>query len=427
MLFKKIMPLIYIAGLALAAVAVIESREVSKRLDRIESRLGGREQIECNPSDSAARARQSVVRIIGGESEGTGFAIREGGFILTNYHVIEFEPEPKVVASNGLIFTGKIVLTNSRADLAVIKIDHDLPVIRLKSAKWLRPAEEILSIGYPLGGSIAGEASVTKGLFSGLRQGDEDGVTYVQTDANMMPGVSGGPMIDVCGDAVGVNTAGIFGLNLGIDADTVRRKILASASGADPAPDVQEMDFNPGLNPYESVRAFYNYLKARRLDKAFELLSENFTLGYSFEHWAAGYSQLLDTTIVDLAPDLEVDHRIRVKLSTKDFINEGVVSRFFEGYWDTREVNGQWLLWDPEIREVHQPDPEWFRTTSEKLDEIRADLEAARSSGRTEPADTDRAPAEPVQPAVPAGSDHGPTGLASPITAKSVRSSARGL
>lgn len=400
---KKVMPVIFLAGLALAVVALIEVRELGKRLDRIEGRLGGREQVECNQSDTIARVRQSVVRIVGGESEGSGFAIREGGFIITNYHVIEFEPNPKVIMSNGLFHTGTVVLTNRDADLAVIKIDHDLPVLRLKSAKWLKPAEEIFSVGFPLGGAIAGEASVTRGLFSGLRHQKEEEMTYVQTDASMAPGVSGGPMVDICGDAVGVNTAGIFSLNLGIDADTVRRKILATASGADPAMDAQTVDFNPGESPYESVRAFYNYLKARRLDKAFDLLSTNFTRGFSFDHWARGYQPLLDTTIVDLSPDLEVDHRIHVKLSTKDFINEQIVPRFFQGYWDVKLVNGRWLLWDPEIWEVEEPEPGWFQSTQSKLEEIRAEIDHARKL-------------EEMPDRIPDGHD-------SPITAKSIRSS----
>jgi hypothetical protein len=383
---KKVFSVVMVVFAMFLFGALYEVRSQDQRIRAIEGRLGGQDRAVCDPSDSVGRARQSVVRIVGGETEGTGFAIKEGGFILTNHHVIEFEPSPKVILSNGLFYTGKIVLTNKSADLAVIKIDRNLPIIPLRSAKWLKPAEELYVIGYALGGVISGEATVTKGLFSGLRYSEENDMAFIQTDASMMPGVSGGPMIDVCGEAVGVNTAGIFNLNLGIAADTIRRKILASASDTNPAPDVQEFTFNPGKSPHESVRAFYNYLKARRLEKAFEVLSDNFVRGYSFEDWAQGYRPLLDTTIVDIAPDLEVENRIRVKLATKDLIGEDIVTRYFEGYWDTRLVDGRWLLWDPEIREIEEPGEEWHETTKEKVEQIREELgSGAKDSSQDSP------------------------------------------
>ncbi len=119
------------------------------------------------------------------------------------------------------------------------------------------------------------------------------------------------------------------------------------------------MDFSPDKNALEAVRCFYNYLKVRRMEKAFELLSDNFVQGYTFDQWAWGYRPMLDTSVVVIRPDLKVADRIFVKLTTKDLIDDEIVYKYFEGHWDVRHIDGKWLLWDPEIREVREPDRTW--------------------------------------------------------------------
>lgn len=371
--------LIGLGVIALAGLlfAVLKQGE---RINMIESRLGGPDRVNCNSADSVERVRNSVVRVVGGESEGSGFFIKRGGYILTNHHVIATEPTPKVILADGTFMTAQIRLADPDSDLAVLKVDADVPALPFSSVKWLRPAEELMVVGFPLGGMIAGEATVTRGAFSGLRYSKESGMIFVQTDANMTMGVSGGPMVDVCGEVVAVNAAGLFGLNLGISADTIRRKLHQVAQSQEPVRDVRKLVLEPNASALEAVRAFYSFLKVRKLDKAFELLSNNFVRGYSFEHWAKGYQPLLDTTIVDIAPDLEVPDRVRVKLMTKDFVEDEIVARYFEGYWDVQKIDGKWLLWDPEIREVEEPDEPWFETTEDKVKAIREELSNASNT-----------------------------------------------
>ena len=91
-----------------------------------------------------------------------------------------------------------------------------------------------------------------------------------------------------------------------------------------------------------------------------ELLSDNFVKRYSYEQWAWGYRPQLDTTIVMIKRDKKVTNRINVKLSTKDLIDDEIVYKYFEGYWDVRLIDGKWLLWQPKIREVIDPDRDWF-------------------------------------------------------------------
>ena len=200
------------------------------------------------------------------------------------------------------------------------------------------------------------------GSFSRFTRDKKNGVQYLLTDMTMISGISGGPMVNMYGEAVGVNTSGLLlgGMGVAISSDSIKEKCRQMLVSKDPLKDVQKTKFEPNKNALEAVRAFYNYLKARRMEKAFELLSDNFVMGYSFDQWALGYRPLLDTTTVIIKRDKKVVNRVNVKLSTKDLVDDEIVYKYFEGYWDVRQINGKWLLWDPEIREVKDPEADWF-------------------------------------------------------------------
>lgn len=349
-----------------AAVSILAAAsyigQLTERVRNLEEKLGASDRMELTAPDALDHARRSVVRIIGGESEGSGFAIQDGGVILTSFHVIASDPYPKVILPDNTFETGRVVMADKDADLAVIKIGKDLPALRLSGLEGVRPAEEVLSVGFPMGGSLPGEASVTKGTFSRYVTDKNNGVIYLATDMTLVEGISGGPMVNSRGEAVGINTATLRtgGMAMAISSDTISEKLREMADSAEPLKDVRLIVYQPDKNPLEAVRAFYNYLKARKLEKAFELLSDNFVRGYSFEHWAAGYRPLLDTSIVLIRPDRTVPGRVNVKLATKDLVDDEIVYKYFEGHWDVRAVGGRWLLWQPGIREVKDPDEQWF-------------------------------------------------------------------
>ncbi len=171
---------------------------LSDRIQKIENKLGGPEKIASNEKDTVEKVRRSVVRVVGGEGEGSGFAFQKGGLILTNFHVIEFEPDPKIILPDNTFETGRIIMADKDADLAVIKIKKDLPALSLAHSGGLSPAEEVLSIGYPLGGTLSGESFVVRGSFSRFTRDKENGVQYLLTDMTMVPGISGGPMVNIC-------------------------------------------------------------------------------------------------------------------------------------------------------------------------------------------------------------------------------------
>lgn len=334
-------------------------KDINDRLALIENKLGGQKKIACNEKETIERVRKSVVRIVGGVSEGSGFAVKYN-VILTNFHVIEFEPSPKIIFPDNSFETGEIIMADKKADLAFIKINRKLPEITWGKPSELEPAEELLAIGFPLGGELTGEASVNKGILAGRRHDKEADEIYLQTDATLTGGVSGGPMVNVCGEVVGINTAGMSGIGFGISADSIKEKWLTIATSSDWKKDVQQIEFVPDNSPEETVKAFYNYLKIRKLDKAFELLSANFTKGYTFDQWKKGYAPLLDTTVIQISADPKIANRVLVKLSTKDLVGDEIIYKYFEGYWNVRQVDGHWLLWQPSIAEIKNPDYMWF-------------------------------------------------------------------
>jgi hypothetical protein len=335
---------------------------LSDRIQRIENKLGGTKKIACNERDTVEKVRRSVVRVVGGESEGSGFAIQKSGVILTNFHVVDSEPSPKVILPDNTFETGEVIMADKDSDLAVIKIKKDLPTVKFARLGWICPAEEVLAIGFPFGGGLSGESFVIRGAFSRSTKDKENGVEYLLTDMTMLSGISGGPMVNICGEVVGINTSGLFlgGMGMAISSDSIFEKYRQMSVSKEPLKDIKKTVFEPNKNALEVVRCFYNYLKARRMEKAFELLSDNFVVGYSFEQWARGYRPMLDTTVIIIKRDKKIADRILVKLSTKDLIDNEIVYKFFEGYWDVRQVNGKWLLWAPRIREVKDPQKEWF-------------------------------------------------------------------
>lgn len=140
---------------------------------------------------------------------GTGFIVDQDGHIMTDNHVVEGASEIKVVLSNGEEYPGKVVGTDPKTDLAVIKIDANkpLPFIRFGDSDKVRVAQWVVAIGSPRGL----DQTVTQGIVSAKhRTGISDPSDYqdfLQTDAPINPGNSGGPLLNLEGEVVGVNSA----------------------------------------------------------------------------------------------------------------------------------------------------------------------------------------------------------------------------
>lgn len=140
---------------------------------------------------------------------GSGFAIAEQGFILTNHHVIHQHKELMVTLPSGKMLRPTVIGADAATDLAVLKIDdNSLPPLSFADSDKLQPGQIAIAIGNPLGFQHTVTAGVVSALGRSLRSQSGrmiDGI--IQTDAALNPGSSGGPLMDSAGHVIGVNTA----------------------------------------------------------------------------------------------------------------------------------------------------------------------------------------------------------------------------
>jgi serine protease Do len=152
------------------------------------------------------------------QSEGSGFIVRPDGFIYTNLHVVEGADEVDVKLKDGREFKAKVVGTDEKTDIAVIKIEAmNLPVAQFANSDEVRVGQFAFAIGAP----FKLDYTFTYGVISGkgrsklIATGGYSISDYLQTDASINPGNSGGPLCDIDGKVVGMNTL-INGLNRGL-------------------------------------------------------------------------------------------------------------------------------------------------------------------------------------------------------------------
>lgn len=137
--------------------------------------------------------------------EGSGFIVNADGYILTNAHVVENATEVTVRMTDRREYSAKVIGADARTDVAVLKIDATgLPIVRLGDPEALKVGEWVVAIGSPFGF----ENSVTAGIVSAKsRSLPGDGYTpFIQTDAAVNPGNSGGPLFNLRGEVVGINS-----------------------------------------------------------------------------------------------------------------------------------------------------------------------------------------------------------------------------
>lgn len=149
------------------------------------------------------RYRRSVLQVATPESAGTGFYLGESGLIVASEHVVRDHPE--VVIQNRQVSRqlARVVFLDSLHDLALLRpaAPLDLPAAELGPAALPLEGETVLALGLPLGAKF----SATQGIVSGARREYHD-LLYIQHDATLNPGNSGGPLVNGKGEVVGVNT-----------------------------------------------------------------------------------------------------------------------------------------------------------------------------------------------------------------------------
>src|SRR3990170_1222553 len=143
---------------------------------------------------------------------GSGVVFDDQGHVLTSHHVVAKAERLFVGLADGRVLSGKIVGADEETDIAVVRIEAGgLHPSALGDSDALKVGQPVLAIGNPLG--LAGGPTVTSGVISSLRRNlqhhDADGLRMIQTDAAVNPGNSGGPLVDLAGKVVAINTATI--------------------------------------------------------------------------------------------------------------------------------------------------------------------------------------------------------------------------
>ena len=141
---------------------------------------------------------------------GSGFVIRSDGYILTANHVIRRARKMEVVLSSGEALSGRVVGADPATDIAVVKVEaENLPVAKLGDSSKLKVGQIVIALGNPFG--LTGGPTVTMGVISALNRSIRSKALVledlIQTDAAINLGNSGGPLVNIHGEVIGVNTA----------------------------------------------------------------------------------------------------------------------------------------------------------------------------------------------------------------------------
>ncbi len=182
-------------------------------------------------ADIAKQVEKSVVVINHRGGNGAGVIWRSDGQIVTNSHVASGD-QVEVVLADGRKFNGSVTARHPQHDLAIVQIPaEDLPAVTVGDSSTVRPGQIAVAVGHPLGMRNA----VTAGIIvaagqavseSGPRTGD-----LLQTDVTLLPGNSGGPLVDAAGEVIGINTMVAGQLSLAIPSQAAETFVAGKAIG----------------------------------------------------------------------------------------------------------------------------------------------------------------------------------------------------
>ena len=212
-----------------------------------------------SPTDITENALPSVVQIITDSGSGTGFIVSEDGLVVTNKHVVEDERRVAIRLATGEEYRGNVTQRHSALDLAYIEIDstRNFTPLVLGDSGGVRVSQSVIAIGYPLSEELGLEPTVSRGIISAMRD------DYLQTDASLNPGNSGGPLLDANGNVIGVITARmessetgrpITGIGFAIPVNAVRQDLGGLAASGSASPDATAAPL-PTIPPTPDVEA----------------------------------------------------------------------------------------------------------------------------------------------------------------------------
>jgi len=317
----------------------------------------------CTKYGINEKVKNSVVRIVGGYAEGSGFFIRPNE-IITNFHVIANEPSPKIIFPDGNFIVPKRIVGNKEKDLAIIFTEKEYPnmVMDIFSGNGFTfyENEALFATGYPMGTDLLGSATQIRGNFLDAKKMSR--FDFIQTNISLAGGMSGGPLTDLCGTVIGVNTMTIGGISLFIP---IFKDIYIDNDFTDK--DIKKIEVNPAASPQDAIKAYYTYLKARKMEDGFNLLSQDYLLNTNFEEWSSRFKNVVDVDVITAEQYQKTTDTVFVKFTTKNWTDNEVEMHYYEGTWQTVQEDGIYKLAKSNLKEITNPDPSWFLTKDSLL------------------------------------------------------------
>jgi len=189
------------------STSLIETRtELNKEVGSIKAKTSS------DFSGIIEQATKSVVSIKTDVAQGTGFIITNDGYVVTNAHVLEGARYANAVTSDTNTKTMEFIGYDKDLDIALLKLSGSYDSLEFENSNDVKVGEKVIAIGNPLGLSF----SVSEGIVSAVNRIGGNGISgYIQTDASLNPGNSGGPLINTDGKVIGINNFKISGESLG--------------------------------------------------------------------------------------------------------------------------------------------------------------------------------------------------------------------
>jgi S1-C subfamily serine protease len=220
---------------------------------------------------SVRMERRFPYGVVPQEGQGSGVIIDQGGLIVTNNHVIEEANRVQVTLKDGRTYIGEVVGSDEATDIAVVRVDaRDLPAATLGDSESLRVGQFALAMGNALG--LPGGPTVSLGVISAtgrpLPGSDFIFEGLLQTDAAVNPGNSGGPLADISGRVIGINTAMLpfaQGVGFAIPINTVKRiagEILEKGRVSRPWIGISGVDLNKAISRRYEIQVESGFLVA---------------------------------------------------------------------------------------------------------------------------------------------------------------------
>jgi serine protease Do len=234
-----------------------ESRDMNLNLlDRSESLTAA---LASSLADVVQRVQRCLVVVHNGKrGAGAGVIWRQGGYIVTNHHVVAAmgsgwlppwapawaggrsrraasTPQVNVSLADGRDLSARLVAQDPEIDIALLQVEADsLPTALVADSRSLRVGQIILAVGHPWGQRGVVTAGIISGLGSAQTNGPRQQVPIVRSDVVLAPGNSGGPMVNAVGGVVGINTMIVGGdLGVAIPSHLVNEFVLKAVGGAD--------------------------------------------------------------------------------------------------------------------------------------------------------------------------------------------------